>query len=354
MIRLEISQRALFVLLAVAAGLWLLGLIWPVLLLLIVSLIFAGALLPLVEWQVRRGSSRGVAVFVVVAVMVAVAALIGLAIVPVLIEQARDLFERLPDLRDRAVRFLQRRGQPDLAREVQQLRPSLLVGSGVLADTGRQAISALTTTVTILVLTAYILFDARRIEQFLYFATPQGWHRHLRNLIGMLKQVVGGYVRGQLLTSGIIMLFAFIILTVAGVSNALALAVLIGIADMIPVIGIILVVGPATLAALAVSLPRAIIVAAALILYQEFENRILVQRIYGVTLGLPAVAVLLALLIGADLLGVAGALLSLPAAAVVRVFIQYGNAVRTGQLDALEAALRPGDQPSPVVAGGPS
>jgi predicted PurR-regulated permease PerM len=100
-------------------------------------------------------------------------------------------------------------------------------------------------------------------------------------------------------------------------------------------------VGPATLAALSVSLPKAIIVAGVLLAYQEFENRFLVPRVYGATLRLPAVVVLLALLVGAELWGVTGALLSLPAAAAVRVFIEYGNDVRHGRI----SGAAPPDQP---------
>jgi predicted PurR-regulated permease PerM len=250
----------------------------------------------------------------------------------VVIDEARALIDRLPELREKAVTFLNKRGAEDLARQVQEYDPSRAFGPGVLASTGRQVLGVVTGTVSIFVLTAYILFDARRIEQFLYFSTPARYHPHIRNLLTALQRVVGGYIRGQLVTSGFIAVFTFLTLTVLQVPNALALAVLAGVADMIPMVGVFLAVIPATLAALSLSLPKAIIVAALLVFYQEFENRVLVQRVYGATLRLPAVAVLLSLLIGAELLGVAGALLSLPAAAAVRVFIEYGYDVRRGRV----------------------
>ncbi len=331
MIRLEISARGLVGIGAVVAGIWLFAQLWPVLLLLTVSLMFAAALLPFVEWLVRHGTGRALAVLIVVLLLFVAAALIGLLVVPVVVEQARALVERLPELREQAAGALDRRGADELARRLREFNPSELVGPAIVAGAGRRVLDVFTSVVTVLVLTAYILFDARRIERFVYFATPVTWHDHIRTLLTELQRVVGGYIRGQLLTSGFITAFAFLTLSALGIPNAVALAVLAGIADMMPVIGVFLVVGPATLAALSVSLPRAIAVAALLVAYQEFENRVLVQRVYGATLRLPAVVVLVALLVGADLFGVLGALLSLPAAAAIRVLIEYGNAVRQGQ-----------------------
>ncbi len=334
MIRLEMSTRGVLTLLATLFGLWLLARLWPVVLLVIISLMFAASLLPFVEYLVRRGTSRIVAVLVVALAMLLTIVLLGFVVVPAVIEQARAIIDRLPELRERAVSFLDGRGARDFARQVEQYQPSRLLGPGVLTSTGREALDVITTTVTILVMTIYIMFDARRIERFIYFATPQKYHEHIRNLTAAMQRVVGGYIRGQLITSGCIAVFTFVTLLVVGVPNPVALAVLAGIADMIPMVGAFLAIAPAALAALSISLPKAIIVVVVLFIYQEFENRVLVQRVYGATLRLPAVAVFLALLIGAELLGIVGALLSLPAAAGLRVLVEYGNDLRTGRIPA--------------------
>ena len=240
MIRVEISARGLVGIAAVVAGIWLFAQLWPVLLLLTVSLMFATALLPLVEWLVRHTPvSRGVAVLLVVLLLFVTAALIGLLIVPVVVEQARALVERLPELREQAAQALDRRGADELARRLREFSPGQLVGPTTVAGAGRRVLDVFTSVVTVLVLTAYILFDARRIERFLYFATPVTWHMHIRALLAQLQRVVGGYIRGQLLTSGFIMVFAFVTLSALAIPNAVALAVLAGIADMVPVIGVL-------------------------------------------------------------------------------------------------------------------
>ncbi len=105
--------------------------------------------------------------------------------------------------------------------------------------------------------------------------------------------------------------------------------------------GVYLFVGPSVLAALTVSLPKAAVVAVLLVAYQEVESRVLVQRIYGATLRLPAVAVALSLIIGAYLLGIVGALLALPAAAALRVIVEYADGVRTGRIAPASAPAAP-------------
>ena len=341
MIRLEIPTRAVLLVLGAVVLFRAAERLLPIAIMLIVSLMLAAALLPYVEYLIRGGLNRGLAVLVVMLWILFGVLLIGILVVPVVVDQGRALVDRLPELRRHAVTLLDERGADQFARQVEQFNPQHLVEPGKVAGAGRRAFGVLTMIFTILVLTAYILFDARRIERFVYFATPAAYHDHVRNLLVALQRVVGGYIRGQVVTSAAIMTFTLVLLLALRIPNAMALAVLAAIADMVPMIGVVLVVAPSTAAAYSVSLPKAIIVAGALLAYQEFENRILVQRVYGATLRLPAVVVLLALLIGAELFGVAGALLSLPAAAAIRTFVEYGNEVRKGNIPRVAPAEQP-------------
>jgi predicted PurR-regulated permease PerM len=109
---------------------------------------------------------------------------------------------------------------------------------------------------------------------------------------------------------------------VCRVPNALALALIAGLADVLPYVGVFLSIGPAAIAALAVGPAIAIIVIVALLLYEEFESRFLVPRIYGRALRLPSSVVLFSLLVGGTLMGIVGALLALPVAAAIRMLIE--------------------------------
>ena len=104
--------------------------------------------------------------------------------------------------------------------------------------------------------------------------------------------------------------------------NALALAVFAGLADVLPYVGALLSVGPAVLAALSRGPVVAVVVLVLMLGYEEFESRVLVPRIYGRALRLPASVVMFALLAGGTLMGILGALLALPVAATAMMLIE--------------------------------
>ena len=151
---------------------------------------------------------------------------------------------------------------------------------------------------------------------------PRTFHVRLSRILLNLETIVGGYVRGQVITSVLMAVFTFAVLTIARVPNALAIAAFAGIADVLPYIGGILACGPAVLAAWPRGWGVALAVLAALVLYQELESRAIVPRVYGKALRLPPSVVLVALLAGGTLLGMLGALLALPLAAAVRMIVE--------------------------------
>jgi predicted PurR-regulated permease PerM len=116
-------------------------------------------------------------------------------------------------------------------------------------------------------------------------------------------------------------LFLFVLLTIFRVPNAIAIAALGAFGDVIPYVGVLLTIAPAFLAALGKGVGTAVIVGCACAFYQEFENRVIVPRIYGRVLRLPSAAVLLALLVGGVLGGVVGSILALPFAAALRMLV---------------------------------
>src|SRR5581483_3228411 len=146
---------------------------------------------------------------------------------------------------------------------------------------------------------------------------------------------------GQFITSMAIGVFTFSLLRIVGVSNPLAFAVLAGLADVVPLVGAAIATLPPAAAALQESGTQAVIVLAALMLYQQFEDRVLVPRVYGRTLNLPPLIVLLAVLAGAELLGITGVLLALPLAAAGRVAMDYALANRLVPMPAAPAESVP-------------
>jgi predicted PurR-regulated permease PerM len=175
---------------------------------------------------------------------------------------------------------------------------------------------------TTVVLSFYFLADGKRTQGVLYALVPRGYHMRLARILHNLELIVGGYVRSQLITSAAIAAFTFLLLTACGVPHALSLALLAGLADVVPFVGGLLAAVPAVLSALPRGLPVAGAVLAGLFVYMEFESRILVPKVYGSVLRLSPAAVVLALLAGGILLGMMGALLALPVAAGLQMILE--------------------------------
>lgn len=344
MIRINLSPRHLILAACAMAGIWLTIKLWSVILLAGVALLIATALLPFVEWVRRRTGHRPLAVTLVVLAVLAGVGLLMFAVAPPLTSQARDLWDEAPELQTRLADMAAERGWIDLETRIRSFELSEVAGPH-LVDAGRTAVTISLAIVTVFVLAAYFLLDAKRLEQFVYFSTPGGWHRHIRALLPALQRVVGGYIRGQAITSAAIAVFAYVLLSAVGVPNPLAFAALAFVLDAIPMIGATLLTVPMALAALSVSPTAAGIVVVANLAYQQFEDRVLAPRVYGATMRLPAIAVVLAILAGNELLGITGALIALPVAAAARVVVEYFAAVRKeGALPAAETVSSP-DEP---------
>ena len=180
MIRLEASVRQFLVLLGILAaavaggllGLWLLIQLWPVLLLASCGLLIAAALMPYVDWLWRRTHNRALAVLLVVTAVLAAVALLILSVVPPMVRQAQDLWERAPELQAEAAAF-----------EWQRVRER---GQRHLVTAGQAAVRIVVSLVTVFVLAAYFLLDAPRLKRFLYVSTPRPWHPHIRALLPAL------------------------------------------------------------------------------------------------------------------------------------------------------------------------
>ena len=170
-------------------------------------------------------------------------------------------------------------------------------------------------------LSFYLLADGKRSQGVLYAVVPREYHMRLARILQNLEAIVGGYMRGQLITSAAIGLFTFLLLFILKVPNALSIALFAALADVIPFVGGLLATAPAVLSALSRGLPVGVVVLAVLFVYQEFENRILVPRVYGRALRLAPTTVVLALIAGGLLYGVLGALLALPIAAGLQMML---------------------------------
>ena len=310
---------------AVIGGVWLLVRLWPVLLVVSVSLILVGTLNPIVGAIQRRGLGRGAAVGLILLTFVALLTGIGLVTVPALWAELSRVLHDLPQMQQRAAAWLDGSTLTvPLADSIRHADPGkLFVGSSREAMAVSSEFGAgLGWAATAVALAVYLLIDPERSQGALYAIVPRQYHVRLARVLLNLETIVGGYMRGQILTSAAIGIYVFGLLTAFRLPNATAFAVFAAVADVIPFVGGALTLAPLTLAALPHGPTLTVALVALVIGYQEFENRVLVPRIYGRVLRLSAVAVTIALVVGGQLLGILGALLALPLAAGLRMIVE--------------------------------
>jgi predicted PurR-regulated permease PerM len=192
--------------------------------------------------------------------------------------------------------------------------------------------------ISTLFLAIYLLADPSRSKGLIYAVVPRNHHLKLAKILLELKVIVGGYMRGQLITSLSIAVFVFALLTLLGADNALAIALFAGLTDIIPFVGGYVASTPAVIAVSPQGTTITLIVLGLMVLYQEFESRILVPRVYGRVLRLPPAVVLLALLVGGTLAGILGALLALPIAAGLQMVIRELHVDLPGERPATDEA----------------
>lgn len=324
-VSVEITPRSIVLILAAVAGVWLAYQLWIVALVLVMALVLAGTFNPVIEWMEARGIKRFYALLLLFVALVVAAALLIFLTLPPLIDQLTQMVKDAPATRGRLIVLLNDHG---VTRPLSHLLQN--VGTpksfarleAYLLGYSTEAIKVVGLGATTLVLSFYLLADGKRTQGVLYAIVPRNYHMRLARIIQNMETIVGGYMRGQFITSAAIGAFTFVLLVLFKVPNAMSLALLGALVDVIPFIGGFLVIIPAVLSAL----PLGVTVAGALFLcqliYMEFESRILVPRIYGQVLRLPPTAVILALVAGGTLMGIIGALLALPIAAGLLMMLE--------------------------------
>ena len=324
-VRFEISPQTMVSLILLVASLWLLMRLWPVLLVLVVALLVAGTLSPAVRRLEEKRVGRGLGIAIVFTVFFIFAILLLALTIPTLVSQTAVLLEHEPAWRtELADQLAGSHLSTPLANWLRGLKPDALtsaIGPMMLAFSVR-LFGTVAYGLSALFLALYMLIDRDRLRGGLFAIVPRSHHIRLSRIMLNLETIVGAYIRGQLITSLLMALFTFALLSACGVDNALALAVFAGLADVLPYIGPLLSVGPAVLAALARGPVVAVVVLGLMLAYEEFESRVLIPRIYGRALRLPSSVVLVALLAGGTLMGILGALLALPVAATAMMLIE--------------------------------
>ncbi|WP_170842848.1 AI-2E family transporter [Pseudomonas panipatensis] len=347
-IRIELSARTLILLALIIPGLWVLNRILPVVLVLVSALIIVGSVSPAVRFFEARRISRGLGIAIVFSGLMLASVLFITLTIPALIAQVSSLVDQQAAMRERLAGWLEgfhlTNPLADMLRELRVGDLVTLSVSSVLELSG-SVVAIFAYILSAVFLALYIMLDRDRLRGGLFLLLPMSHHVRLSRVMLNLETIVGGYIRGQVITSACMALFVFALLTACGVSNALAIAVFAGAADILPYIGSLLVLVAVVGVTLSKSFTVTSIVLLLMLAYEEVENRLIVPHIYGRALRLPSSVIFFALLAGGVLLGIPGALLSLPVAAALLMLIQELRVELPGQQEqAADVTTRKSDE----------
>jgi predicted PurR-regulated permease PerM len=290
------------------------------------ALFVAAGLDPGVSWLTRHGMRRSWAVIVVVLVVLAVIAGFLAAAIPPLAAQTTALADQLPhyakDLQDHNSALGKLNAKYQLEQRLEKListrGTTLLTG---LVGAGEIVLGALGSLFIVIVLTIYFLAGLPRIKLFAYRLAPQSRRPRVILLGDEIFTKVGAYVLGNVATSVIAGVGTFAWMMIFGIPYPVLLGLFVALLDLIPVVGSTIGGVIVTLIALTVSLPVAVATIGFYVAYRLAEDYLLVPRIMGRAVKVPAVVSVVAVLLGGALLGIVGALVAIPAAAALRLWL---------------------------------
>jgi predicted PurR-regulated permease PerM len=298
----------------------------------LIAIFLALALNPAVDWFQRHGvKRRGLATTLTFLLVLAGIAALGALFIPTLVREVNGFVSALPDYVDDITHKRGRLGFLESKYHVtERVRNAVQSGgtSGVLGLTGtalaitRGIITAIVATVTIAFMTFFMLLEGPVWMERFYSLLPAKSRDRWRDIGHQIYRTVGGYVTGNLFISVIAGVASTLILLALGVPYAVALGLVVGILDLIPLAG-------ATIAAIIVvtvgflhTIVAGIILIAFFIVYQQVENHLIQPVVYSRTVQLSPLAVLISVLVGAELAGVLGALAAIPVAGAIQVLLR--------------------------------
>jgi predicted PurR-regulated permease PerM len=353
--------RIVLVVVCVAISLYLLWRLRKPISWVLISVFLAVALSPPVNY-LARSMKRGFAIAIVYIGLLAVPILLIALIVPPLITEANHFADNVPQYADDVTEFVQENDRlreinkdyditGKLEQEAGKLPNRLGGAAGTLRDIGFGIVSSLFALLTILVMTAFLLGSGKQWGDRIIASRPPEERQRLRRSLDHMAGAVSGYVAGALTIAVIAGTATFIVLTILGVPFAGPLAVLAGLASLIPLVG-------ATVAAVLIGIvtlfedfpTTTIIWTIWAILYQQLENNLIQPQIQKRTVNVHPFITIVAVLFGATLLGIIGAIAAIPIAASIQILVREYVDLRTISLKGPEPPPPPVAPPPPDPA----
>jgi len=310
--------------LLVILGFVFLWLIRNILFLVFLSILFATGIEPVVRWLRRGPFNRTTGILVVYSLIMGFIALLIYLTVPPLIDEANRLIATLtnPESARATIAQIDNAFFRDITSQIYNAFSDVGRNFKLNADTlsiGLTVLEALFSGVTVFVIAYYWLTERTMLKRFIFSLIPEQKRPNARTLWVNVEDKLGAWTRGQLLLMVFIGVLAGIGYAIMGLKYALVLAVFAGLTELIPLVGPYIGGAPAVLIALTQNFVLAIVVLVYIVVLQLVEGNVLVPRIMKNALGVTPLTVIIGILIGSTLAGIAGALTAVPIVATIQV-----------------------------------
>jgi len=313
-----------------------------------------------------RRLPRPLAILIVYIGVLLFPALIMLVILPPIVNAAADLIDQAPEYAtslEKTVNESETLQKLDddfgivdqIQKQADQLPARLGDAANWLGDLGLGIVNSAFAAVTILIFSVFLVANGRRWLDGMLVLSPVEHADRLRAVLDRMGQAVGSYIAGALFQGVVAGILTWIVLTILDVPFAAPLAVLVGLFDLIPMVGATIAAVIVGIVTLFYDFPTATIIWVIWsIIYQQVENTVIQPRIQKRAVGVHPFLVMVSVLCGGTLLGVPGALLAVPVAASIQIGIQAWWEWRTEQRGLVAHAVdeADGDDGGPSSSGG--
>ncbi len=296
------------------------------------SLVFAAAISPLIDRMQRYRFPRWVTVVLVYIIFLGILTAVIYLLVPLVVNEIQSISANLPSYYDQLVSMFKsfEQSSPDnavlnnLQNFLTSAEDQLGQMAGSLFSTAGNVFGGLLSLVVFLVITFYMLVEESGVKRLIHSIVPTQYQPYLVQLVNRIQQKLGHWLRGQLILCVIVGLLVYIGLTILGVKYALILAIIAGLLEFVPIIGPFLAGVPAVVltATSTQSIFKVFLVVLLYLLVQILENYLIYPKVMQKSVGLNPVIIIIAMLIGAKLVGIIGVVLAVPIATILSIILK--------------------------------
>lgn len=336
---IQVSIGTIIKTILVLIGFYVLYLLRDLFLVLLTSIVVASAVEPATKWFTMRKFPRTLAVLTVYIISLSLFGALFYFFLPPFLKDFSQFFSSFPRYFD----FLDKWNPWGDVLDYQQVLTNLVSNftngspalggvadaTGSIVRTVGGVFQGLVNFVLILVISFYFAVQEKGIENFLKIIVPQKNEKYVIDLWYRSQHKIGRWMQGQVILGVFVGVLVYLGLTVMGVQHAFLLAIAAAMFELIPMFGPTLAAVPAVLIGFASSMTLGLMVIAFYIIIQQFENHLIYPIVVRKVVGVPPILVIIALLIGVNLVGFMGVILSVPLAAALMEFV---NDIEKGKI----------------------